>query len=431
MNKIWIVIAREYLTRVKNKAFIISTLLAPLGFALLTVLPLLVAKFNEKASYSVLVKDPSQLVVKSLNSDSQFQFAETVAPVDSLKETLRKDANLILLEIPPAIDKQTVTINLYSQKSLNIQTETRLGSILKTILRDYKMVQAGIDRQKLKETEIDLSLSTIKLGEAAEEKTNSAQATMVGYGMSLLMYMLVMIYGSLVMRGVMEEKSNRIVEIIISSIEPTQFMLGKIIGIAAVGFTQFLLWCIQIFGLLFLMGLVLGVSGAGSGMEMPADQQATPEQMKMAKSIAEGMVHFKFSLLFYFVIYFIGGYLIYSSLFAAVGSAIEQESDVGQYSFVVSMPSLISIILLPGMLLNPSGVLAVVCSYIPFTSPMAMMVRLASSDVPWWEVSLSILLLIGGCIGAAWVAGRIYRVGILLYGQKPSWKAMAKWILQS
>ncbi|MCS7073493.1 MAG: ABC transporter permease, partial [Bacteroidia bacterium] len=325
MNKIWIVIVREYLTRVKNKAFIISTLLAPLGFALLTLLPILVAKFNEKESYSVLVKDPSHLVSKSLNSDSQFQFSETQAPVDSIKEWIKQNPKLILLEIPTELDKQSVNVNLYSQKSLNIQTEGHLHTILKDIFRDYKLIQAGIDRQKLKETEIELSLTTVKIGDTTEEKTNSAQATIIGYGMSLLMYMLVMIYGSLVMRGVMEEKSNRIVEVIISSIKPIEFMLGKIIGIAAVGLTQFLLWCIQIFGLLFLIGLLLGVTGLGG--EIPVEQQkATPEQMKMAQNIAEGLANFKFSLLFYFAIYFLGGYLIYSCLFAAVGSAIEQES---------------------------------------------------------------------------------------------------------
>jgi ABC-2 type transport system permease protein len=303
---------------------------------------------------------------------------------------------------------------------------------LNNALSNEKLATYNIPNLKeiIKESEIRLDIRTVKWSDDGKEKTGSAElATAIGFLATVMIYMFIFMYGAMVMRGVMEEKTSRIVEVLVSSVKPVELMMGKIIGIALVGLTQFFLWVIFSGGLFFAISLIFGLD------KMPENgmmQGANPAMQQMPNSdvaeILKMLAAFNFGeILFYFVLYFLGGYLLYASLFAAVGSAVDNETDTQQFMLPITIPILFAFYAGMYSAQNPDGPLAFWCSIIPFTSPIVMMVRLPF-DVPLWEKVLSLSLLVLTFIGTTRMAAKIYRTGILMYGKKVNYKELWKWL---
>ena len=446
MNKLWLIIKREYLVRVKKKSFIITTLLTPLGIGLLVVLSAYLTAKGGQASKKVLVRDDSGVFSEAKIESKLYTYDFSKDPLEKLKEDYKTQTYDLLVYIPPFEDltKTKHSVEYYSQEKLSIATiesiETKIGSAFK----EYKITQSGIDRNIYDSFRMDIDLENGAAGkeEMAEGKSSSEDTstklsiligTLLGGLMGFIMYMVIFIYGSMVMRSVMEEKINRIVEVIISSVKPTQLMLGKVLGVGGVGLTQLALWLILIPMVIMGTGLLVG-----GGID-PAQLQ---EMSNQANVNAEELNKFEFGnvlrelgnmnwglIIPVFILFFFGGYFIYSSLFAAVGSAMGDDMGEGQQLMLpIMLPVILGFIMLQGTLQNPNGGMAVFGSLFPLTSPIIMPSRLAF-DPPLWQVGLSIILLVLSCWFFAWLAGRIYRVGILMYGKKITFKELGKWIM--
>jgi len=446
MNKLWLIIKREYLVRVKKKSFIITTLLTPLGIGLLVVLSAYLTAKGGQASKKVLVKDDSGVFSEAKIESKLYTYDFSKDPLEKLKEDYKIQTYDLLVYIPPFEDltKTKHSVEYYSQEKLSIATiesiETKIGSAFK----EYKITQSGIDRNIYDSFRMDIDLENGAAGkeEMAEGKSSSEDTstklsiligTLLGGLMGFIMYMVIFIYGSMVMRSVMEEKINRIVEVIISSVKPTQLMLGKVLGVGGVGLTQLAMWLILIPMVIMGTGLLVG-----GGID-PAQLQ---EMSNQANVNAEELNKFEFGnvlrelgnmnwglIIPVFILFFFGGYFIYSSLFAAVGSAMGDDMGEGQQLMLpIMLPVILGFIMLQGTLQNPNGGMAVFGSLFPLTSPIIMPSRLAF-DPPLWQVGLSIILLVLSCWFFAWLAGRIYRVGILMYGKKITFKELGKWIM--
>jgi len=446
MNKLWLIIKREYLVRVKKKSFIITTLLTPLGIGLLVVLSAYLTAKGGQASKKVLVKDDSGVFSEAKIESKLYTYDFSKDPLEKLKEDYKIQTYDLLVYIPPFEDltKTKHSVEYYSQEKLSITTiesiETKIGSAFK----EYKITQSGIDRNIYDSFRMDIDLENGAAGkeEMAEGKSSSEDTstklsiligTLLGGLMGFIMYMVIFIYGSMVMRSVMEEKINRIVEVIISSVKPTQLMLGKVLGVGGVGLTQLAMWLILIPMVIMGAGLLVG-----GGID-PAQLQ---EMSNQANVNAEELNKFEFGnvlrelgnmnwglIIPVFILFFFGGYFIYSSLFAAVGSAMGDDMGEGQQLMLpIMLPVILGFIMLQGTLQNPNGGMAVFGSLFPLTSPIIMPSRLAF-DPPLWQVGLSIILLVLSCWFFAWLAGRIYRVGILMYGKKITFKELGKWIM--
>jgi ABC-2 type transport system permease protein len=446
MNKLWLIIKREYLVRVKKKSFIITTLLTPLGIGLLVVLSAYLTAKGGQASKKVLVRDDSGVFSEAKIESKLYTYDFSKDPLEKLKEDYKTQTYDLLVYIPPFEDltKTKHSVEYYSQEKLSIATiesiETKIGSAFK----EYKITQSGIDRNIYDSFRMDIDLENGAAGkeEMAEGKSSSEDTstklsiligTLLGGLMGFIMYMVIFIYGSMVMRSVMEEKINRIVEVIISSVKPTQLMLGKVLGVGGVGLTQLAMWLILIPMVIMGTGLLVG-----GGID-PAQLQ---EMSNQANVNAEELNKFEFGnvlrelgnmnwglIIPVFILFFFGGYFIYSSLFAAVGSAMGDDMGEGQQLMLpIMLPVILGFIMLQGTLQNPNGGMAVFGSLFPLTSPIIMPSRLAF-DPPLWQVGLSIILLVLSCWFFAWLAGRIYRVGILMYGKKITFKELGKWIM--
>lgn len=430
MSKIGIIIRREYTTRVAKKSFIIMTFLSPLLFAALIVIPLWLSGIKDNEAKKIAIVDLTNEYGKALKSNKQFIFVfshQKVSDINSSK--LKKDYYAILL-IKDDLAKDSTAVTLYSEKQVGIELESSISRQLSDFVENKKLDAYHIPNIKrmVEKARTKINVTTIKLDEKGNEAvTSSIVATIIGGLSTFLIYMFIFMYGVQVMRGVVEEKTNRIVEVIISSVKPFELMMGKIIGIALVGLTQFLLWI----GLTFVLSNIATFAMFGtslSNLQAGAAMQGATTTQHVAMSIFQGLQGINLvEIISYFIFYFLGGYLLYASLFAAVGSAIDNETDTQQFMMPITIPILFAFYAAFYSIENPDGPLAFWCSLIPFTSPIVMMVRLPF-DVPLWEKLLSVGLLIVTFIGTTWLAGKIYRTGILMYGKKPSWKEMWKWL---
>lgn len=436
MKKIGIIIAREYNTRVKKKSFIILTLLMPLFMAAIMFLPAYLATLDDKEERAIGVYDASGLILGRLDDSEYTKFKYIPeSEYDNLKQDVSQSTYYALLFIPPNIVNSN-SVQLISNKNITIDVKNKVERNVRDLLEKDKraevLKQAAIPdlEQRLAATKTRIKVKTIKLGESGKaEKSSTEVAMVVGYLFGFLIYMFIFLYGQQVMRGVMEEKQNRIVEVIISSVKPFELMMGKIVGIALVGLTQFAIWVV------LTIGLVNGAKGLFlENSPQPIAQNLMEGQVQAAPSMSEMGEIFSlidtinFPLIIgCFFFFFIGGYLLYASLMGAVGSAIDAEEDAQQFMLPVSMPLIIAIVVMMNAITNPEGPLAFWFSMIPFTSPIVMMVRIPYG-VPVWELALSMGLLIITFVSCVWVAAKIYRTGILMYGKKPSWKELAKWL---
>nr|WP_320118260.1 ABC transporter permease [uncultured Marinifilum sp.] len=442
MNKIFIIIQREYLSRVKKKSFLILTFLTPLLIAGIYAFMIWMMLKDDTEQRTIAVINESQLIepVKSTEYTS-FNYLNN-ANFDDVKSQMENKGYYAILVIPNDIlEKQSA--ELFSYKQVTIEVKSEVGSQIRQHIEKIKrskiIAEANMPdlEQKLAATKTPIAMKTIKFGEGGEVKQSSTEIAMgIGFVASFIIYMFIFLYGVQVMRGVIEEKSNRIVEVIISSVKPFQLMMGKIVGVAMVGLTQFIMWVI-------LSGVIITIGTAVilPGIDVDTLQQAQTiselpegaanmnvEQFKMAQEIFGTFdLAYVASILGAFVFFFLGGYLLYSALFAAVGSAVDNETETQQFMMPITIPLILALYIGFAVAKNPESSLAFWGSIIPFTSPIVMLVRIPFG-VPLWELLLSMVLLIGTFLFITWIAAKIYRTGILMYGKKVSYKEIWKWL---
>ena len=435
MNKILLVIQREYLSRVKKKSFLIATLLTPLIFpAIMGVFVWIALQEKENQSLRIIeVIDETGLFF--MESSEQYAFTSSIEDPEEAKKMVQDGERYGFLHIPKMDITYPKGIQFYGIENPSVSLMSYLESALKRKIEDQRLYEMGIDPKVLKENKTPISIQSITLGESGEEKINDATVNYaIGFFAGILIYIFIFVYGNQIMQGVIEEKSSRIVEILVSSLKPFQLMMGKIVGIGAVGLTQFLIWVVLIGT---LSTLVMGVLG----MQMPQQQAlelASPELTEAAPDASELAAILQVidgidfvSIVLSFLIYFLGGYLLYGALFAAVGSAVDAPSDAQQFMFPITIPLIVAYLgLFVFVLQDPNSSTSFWLSIIPLTSPIAMMGRI-SFGVPFWELGLSVTLLVIGFLTTTWLAGKIYRIGILMHGTKPTYKTLWKWIRSS
>ena len=423
-NKIGIILGREYSVRVKKKSFILTTILTPVLLAALFIVPTVLMVVGGKDTEKVMIQDGSGIVAPYLESSSTVEYV--VAPVGSTLEQLKEDFNNLdvyaLVGISELDSGNNVQVVAYSAEPLNVDIKSDISRKVNKAVEAMKLSLYNItdlDRI-LAEVKSDVQITTLTLTEQGEKEESAEIYMALSYIMSLLIYMFIFMFGNMVMRGVIEEKSGRIVEVIVSSVKSVELMIGKILGIALVALTQFLIWVVLTLALVAVAGFLMG-----------GDIVGTMESADVAGmgSILKGISEIRFGyVLTCFVIYFLLGYLLYAGMFAAVGAAVDNEADTSQLSMPVTIPLILGLFLMIPTFQNPTGQLAFWASIVPFTSPMVMMARIPFGVVPFWELALSVLLLFVTFILMAVISAKIYKVGILTYGKKASFKDLWKWI---
>jgi ABC-2 type transport system permease protein len=437
MNKIGLIIQREYLTRVKNKTFILSTFMLPVVMILFIAGSTFFAiKSKEKRTVAV-VNDPG-FFKNNMKSDSSSVIFDFNAAADSINYEQKGYDGILYL--PAEGSRQ---YELRSNKQFGLDSKGYIERQLNKAIESNLLQQRGIEKSTLdsisKASDKAVELNNIVKEENGKSRqANAGLAYGVGFGSGILIYITMFIFGAMVMRGVAEEKMNRIAEVIVSSCKPFELMMGKIIGIAGVGLTQFLLWIILIFALISSLQFFLPAETLQQMQEAQQAQQNLPggSNNAMAMKIMEAKTTLIEGvnwglIIFCFLFYFLGGYLFYAALFAAIGSVINEDPQEAQSLMLpITMPIIFGFIILTSSLQNPNSPVAVWASIIPFTSPIVMMGRIpfgVPQTVPYWQLGLSMVMLIGGFLLTTWFAGKVYRTGILMYGKKASWKEMAKW----
>lgn len=411
------------------------TIIGPVLMAAMIILPAFLADWSEATEKRIAVLDETGWFLEKFKDQDNVTFYYVFGDLKTEKEEAIVNKGDLLLYIPRTELNIPVNSELYSSKQPGLNVTSYIKSVMKQIVENKKLIASGIDPEIIKSSKVKINLSTIKIEEdGVEKKSNTEVEVGLAIFSGIMIYFFIFMFGVQVLKGVMEEKSNRIVEVIISSVKPFQLMLGKIIGIAFVGLTQFVLWILLtfVFIAIFQSGML---TDGSSGMEMLSGQNEILQQVAssdqgmdpvmMVNEIIGG-IDIKV-MVFSFIFYFLGGYLLYSSLFAAIGGAIDNDTDSQQFMLPVSIP-LIFAIALSGVIINqPDGQLAMWMSMIPFTSPITMMMRIPFG-VPMWQIWTSMGILIAGFILSTWIAGKIYRTGILMYGQKVSYPILWKWL---
>ncbi len=433
MNKIKLIIWREFITRVRKPSFLIMTILAPVLIAAgVTVMVYL--SLQESDDHRVLVVDEAQIIGGRLrDSDKVSYYVDNRPWSDS---AFKASPYTIMVEVNEDI-LNTNTVLFFYKELPSVTVQKVIANELEKTIELAKLKDEQIDPEAYGRVRKPLVMKLFDIAKLGEESLEQERAG-IGFFFGYFMFIFIFMYGVQVMRGVMEEKQNRIVEVLISSVKPFQLMMGKIIGIALVGFVQFVLW----------IAITTTLVTAGSALLLkdrfdPAVIANTPMTTEVQGQLAEqaGMpdmedVKFLQALkkidwpltLGMFLFYFIGGYLLYSSLLAAIGSAVDSETDTQQFMFPVTLPMVFAIFTAQAAVYNPGSAMVLWCSLIPFTSPIVMMVRVAMGNAPVWQLALSMLLLVGTFVATTWLAGRIYRTGILMYGKKVSWKELGRWL---
>jgi ABC-2 type transport system permease protein len=456
MNKIFIVAGREFFTRIQSRTFIVMSILGPLLFGLFVLVPVLMAKWNNDST-TVWVHDPSGQLSDAFQDQNSLKFQVlpqgtlsngVLVQADSAKiRQLLEDQDAGLLHLQAPDSNLNVEARYYSAQAAGLKITERIQSALNDRLYRLRMERQGLDPKVIESLRAEVELQTSVWTDQGSEDSHTETAMLLGFGAALLMYMFIFMYGSMVMRGVIEEKASRVMELLVSTTKPFELMMGKILGIASVGLFQFVLWLLlgtAISTAIGAMGLgtapgtasvastttgtapVAGTSTvpgtapvAGTANSLPADTQADWMQI-LGQMPWETIIPF-------FLFYFLGGYFFYAALFAAVGSAVDSEGDSQQLMLPISLPIILSFVASQFVLQNPHGSLAFWMSMIPLTSPVVMVVRLPFG-VPGWELALSMFLLVAAFVVAVWLAGRIFRIGVLMYGQKVSFNLLRKWL---
>lgn len=437
MNKILLIIQREYLTRVRKKSFWIASIVVPFLIAGVYAIPLYFI-LNSNDTKTVEIVDESGLFKNRIKSDKDIVYQFINKPfIQAKKELLKSDAD-ILVDIPKDIIANPNGVKIVGKKSIGMGTQMDIQGAIQSELRNIKLERANIDLKVLEDNKVSVNAETYTLQEDGKEQSSNSIGAMILAGVfGMILYISALLYGSQVMNGVIEEKSNRIIEVMISSVRPFQLMMGKIIGVGLVGITQFLLWGVLTFTASTATTKLMSGKIEEKVQTMQKSGKSQEEIVKFKKEfkeknplsgISQTVENISLAkLIFCFLMFYIGGYMIYSSLFAAIGSAVENASEAQQFMFPVTIPIILSFVLGQVIIQDPDSQLAFWASMFPLTSPIDMMVRLPFG-VPNWQIALSLTLLILGFLGTTWIAGKVYRVGILMYGKKPSWKEISKWV---
>lgn len=434
MNKIWIIIQREFMTRVKKKSFILLTILMPFIFAALIMVPLMLATIEGDEQKTVMVIDKTGRYVGSLKSTANYAFVPTA---DNKDEYYTDDSEVeAVVQITDDLAQNPKAVTIYSPREVKAELLGYVETCLGEQVRREKLTAYNIPELEdiLEDVQAEFHVATVKRNaEGDETSSNTYIAMAAGFIFTFLIYMFVMSYGGMVMQSVMEEKTNRIVELMVSSVKPFQLMMGKIIGVALVGFVQLAIWGVMLSIILLVCSSIFGLTAApnvpavaGADMQMNAvAQQAASGEAAEIMSALMGLPYVELGIMF--VLYFVGGYLLYASFFAAVGASINAQEDSSQFIMPVVLIMVFGLYAAMYSAENTNGPLAFWASMFPLTSPIVMMVRIPFG-VPWWEEVLSLGLLFATSVAFVWLSARIYRVGILMYGKKPSIREMLKWV---
>ncbi|WP_130735613.1 ABC transporter permease [Flavobacterium sp. J27] len=433
MNKLFLIIKREFIAKVRNKSFIVMTFLSPLLFGGIASLVAYLSTMNKDKATEIAIHDESGFIKSNFKNNKNFHYSD----ISDMPFEIAKDSASInyegLIYVPKVDSLQLIKdkVEYISESSASINFIQNIEKVVDSVLTADQLRILGFDQEKIDNAKVN---STLKLSKfSGEESLKGLNEIKIAIGglMGYLIMMFIIIYGNFVMRSVIEEKTNRIIEIIISSVKPFQLMMGKIIGNSLAGILQFLIWIV--------VGLLLAfVAQTIFGLQLGSSPTLSPEMMQAAEQSA-GMMKFQSYLtelanlpialmICSFILYFIGGYFLYSSLYAAIGAAVDSETDSQQFLLPIILPLILGVYIGFFTVVNdPHGTVATLFSFIPFTSPIVMLMRLPFG-VPWWQLVLSLFLLFGTFAFVVWFAAKIYRVGILMYGKKPTWKELFKWI---
>ena len=431
MNKILLIIQREFLNRVQKKSFLVATILLPLIFPAIMAVMVYIAKEQKNSDRREVIHYIDESGVFIPEEVKKFELRLFNGSLEEAKRAFSKSEDFGLLYIPAFDLSNPAGISLFTKVNPSPSDIGTLETILQTQVRERKMERLNIEKSTLDSLKTSVVIRSVNLSESGAEKSMNTKV-LFGIGMAggILIYIFIFVYGAQIMQGVIEEKTSKVVEIIISSVRPFQLMMGKILGLASVGLLQFLIWIVLI---TTLSTLVMGYFG----FDMP--QQQAMEQMGQAVQTADNPEFLDVmqtlneipvvSIVFIFLFFFLGGYLMYGALFAAVGSAVDSPAEAQQFIFPITIPMLVSYFALFTFILDdPHGTISVWLSIIPFTSPIAMMGRVGFG-VPPWQMAASMASLVAGFVFTTWIAARIYRVGILMHGTRVSYKVLAKWFM--
>ncbi|QFZ55797.1 ABC transporter permease [Oceanihabitans sp. IOP_32] len=435
MNHLPLIIKREYLTKVKNKSFIVMTFLSPIIMIVLISVVAYLSQLNNNKTRVISVLDDSEMVkdVFVNTENTTYHILENMALNDA-KTMVKASSNYGLLHIENFndFDELSKGIKFYSEESPSLSLISALESKIEKKLTNLKLQQNGVDLEMIEASKINVNLAQESFEGKKTSKIDSLIKLFFGLAAGYLLFMFIIIYGNMIMRSVIEEKTSRIIEVIISSVKPIQLMLGKIIGTSLAGITQFVIWVVLLALLMPIVSLILGVDVSESSasqkelMELAANDSSATFYFESFKNALENLPII--NLVVAFLLFFIGGYLLYSSLYAAIGAAVDNETDTQQFMLPILMPLMLAVYIgFFTVIEDPHGTVSTVFSFIPFTSPVVMLMRIPFG-VPLWQQLVSLLLLLGTFMLTVWFAAKIYRVGILMYGKKPSYKELIKWI---
>ena len=434
MNKIGLIIKREYFTRVKKRSFIIMTFLGPLLIAAAYIIPILLALHADNEKRTIAVVDQSHWFERQfVSTENQTFIRLDDISIDSTKKLVQQGFFDIALYIPETQLNIPSSAVVYSMKQVPMTVESHIKEVMKNEIQVQKLLAAGVDPDILESLKTNINLSVIRMDEEGGEKETFTEVQFaLGMILAVLIFMFIMLFGGQVMQGVTEEKSSRIVEVIVSSVKPFQLMMGKIIGVSLVALTQFVMW-ILLTGVIYVgFSAAVGITtpeaisqGTVMSQEISStnimDNEAVQDVLNVVHSIDFG------TIIVSFIVFFLLGYLLYATMFAAIGSLVDNNTDSQQFTLPVTVPLLIAFLSAIYIVNNPDSSLAVWLSMIPFTSPVVMMVRIPFG-IPIWQVVVSAVLLAGTFVGMTWVAAKIYRTGILMYGKKLTYKEIFKWL---
>ena len=436
MSNISIIIQREFNERVRKKSFIITTLLMPLLMVALMAAPALIMQFSRGDEKRIAVIDESGLVAPRLESDEELRFEPTDLTTEEARRTLTDRFGV--LRIGGDILENPSDVKLYANSSSSLSVESSITDQIERILEAEKLKRYNIDnlQQILDEVKTTVTLQTFRNDKSQEEETHaqsSTVATVTGYVLGFILYMFLLIYGQMVMQSVIEEKNNRVLEVMVSSVRPFDLMMGKILGIASVAVVQVAIWGV----------LICGIGAAVMPHLMPSDVMASAQAMQQGMpdaAAASGMdpemlqavaaltdLGYIVRIFVCLLLFVFGGYLFYSAMFAAVGSAVDNVQDASQLQTPITLPIILALLMMFAVIRDPNSQMAFWFSVIPFTSPIVMIVRIPY-DIPLWEIALSLAVLYASFVGMVWFAAKIYRVGIFMYGKKPTLGELFKWV---
>ena len=434
MNKIGLIIKREYLTRVRKRSFLILTFLGPILMAAIYIIPIMLALNSSTDHLRVAVVDESHWFEDRFSSNKEHTFVTMPGqPIDSVKEMVKTGVFDMALYVPPTQLNIPSNATVYSIRQVPMEVETYISGVMEKEIEEQKLMAKGVDPEIVSAVKTDVNLQIMRMDENGNEKETFTKVQFtLGIILSMLVYMFIMFFGGQVMQGVSEEKTNRIIEVIISSVKPFQLMMGKIIGVSLVALTQFVMWILLTIVLYVGFSAFIGISHPdmlSSGTVMAQEITSTDIMSnESVQSILQIVHSIDFgTIIACFLIFFILGYLLYATLYAAIGSLVDNNTDSQQFTLPVTVPLMVAIISSFYIVNNPDSSLAVWLSMIPFTSPISMMVRIPFG-VPIWQIVVSVLLLAGTFVLMTWLAAKIYRTGILMYGKKLTYKEIFKWL---